>query len=232
MGPLVKNHIPVGPIKTSAMLNGKPTYKTRRTGAKVTPLWIIVHSTANPTSNAMNERNWLVNINNTRAASWNYAVDERQIVEAIPAGELAYGTLDAKANHSSINIEMCESGDRVQVIRSTAALVAKLMHDWGIPLQNVVGHRRFQNKDCPRILQTGRQWDEFIRMVDMFARPTGMAFIVGKVPFSSPAGWIDNANKSQPLNEVAVALANNWDALMEVPYFGNWLEKVSEQFKK
>lgn len=225
---LVKNHIPIGPIKTSAMLNGKPTHKTRRTGAKITPLWIIIHSTANPTSTAMNERNWLVNIYNTRAASWHYAVDDKQVVEAIPAGELAYGTLDARANHSSINIEMCESGDRVQVIRSTAALVAKLMADWGIPLQNVVGHRRFQNKDCPRILQPGREWDGFIKLIDVFIKPHGMAFIVGKVPLSSPEGWILKSQQNNGLEEVAEAIAKNWDELKQIGWIGAWLQKIGE----
>jgi len=229
---ITKSPIPVGPIKTSAMLNGKPVYKTRRTGAKITPRWIIVHSTANEKSTALGERNWLLNPSNDRAASWNYTVDDKQIIEAIPAGELAYGTLDASANHSSINIEMCESGDRVQVIRNTANLVAQLMREYGIPIQNVAGHRRFQNKDCPRILQPGKQWDGFIQLVEAVGKPTGMAYIVGKVPLSDPRGWIAKANQNQALDDLAVVISRNWEELGSVPWIGAWMKAVGESLDK
>ena len=162
MIPIIKRNIPTGPIKTNALLNGKPVTKTRRPGTKITPTIIIVHSTANLKSTAQNEADWLLNITNDRSASWNYAVDQLQAVEAIPAGELTYNTLDAKANHTSISIEICESGDRGKTLQNAAELVNHLMAEWNIPIANVFPHRHFQAKDCPRILQPGTMWNGFL----------------------------------------------------------------------
>lgn len=186
---IVKHNIPTGPIKTNATLNGKPVTKTRRPGTKITPTIIIVHSTANAKSTAQNERDWLLNLANDRSASWNYAVDQLQAVEAIPAGELSYNTLDAKANHTSISIEICESGDREKTLQNAAELVAYLLPEWDIPLTNVFPHRRFQNKDCPRILQPGAAWDGFLSRVGGFtAKPKTWDQILDET-MSNPEAW-------------------------------------------
>jgi N-acetylmuramoyl-L-alanine amidase len=137
----------------------------RRPGIKITPTIIIIHSTANKTSTAANERNWLVNPSNDRSASWNYAVDQLEAVEAIPSGELSYNTLDARANHSSISVEICESGDRKKTLSNAVELICYLMGMWNIDVVNVKGHRDFQNKNCPGILPVGNAWDTFIDSV-------------------------------------------------------------------
>lgn len=189
MIPIIKNNIPTGPIYTNATLNGKPVTKTRRPGTKITPSIIIIHSTANLKSTARNERDWLLNLTNDRSASWNYAVDQLQAVEAIPAGELSYNTLDAKANHSSISIEICESGDREMTLQNAAELANHLMAEWNIPIANVFPHRQFQVKDCPRILQPGVAWDGFIALIGKLAKtPKTWEEMLDKT-LDSPDAW-------------------------------------------
>ncbi len=95
-----------------------PISKDKRPGIKIIPEYITIHSTGNPKSTALNERNWLVNPNNNRVASWHIVVDEKEIIEAIPPlDEMAYHSGSKEGNQKSIGIEICESGNRKKNIR-------------------------------------------------------------------------------------------------------------------
>jgi len=146
------NHIPKGRIRPGIKLNAQ---------------YITIHSTGNPTSTAMNERNWLVNPSNTRVASWHIAVDEKMAVEAIPLDEVAYHAGTSAGNNTSIGIEICESGDRAKTIQNTAELVAKLLHErkWGV--DKLRRHYDWSKKICPRILADNnwKGWEEFKQAV-------------------------------------------------------------------
>ncbi len=154
---IIRDYIPTGPIQTKY----KPYFKVRRPGTKIRPSIIVIHSTANPTSTALQERNWLVNPSNDRSASWNVAVDEIEAVEAIPCGEVSYSVLGTYPNHNAISIEICESGDRQDTLENAAELVSILMGQWQIPIENVMKHRDFQIKSCPQILPDDK-WVKFI----------------------------------------------------------------------
>lgn len=158
---IVKNYIPTGPIQTKA----KPFFKVRRPGTKIKPSIIVIHSTANPTSTAANERNWLVNPSNDRSASWNVVVDQLEAIVAIPYGEVSYSVLGTYPNHNCISVEICESGDRTKTLANAADLVCTLMQQWNIPIDNVKKHRDFQQKTCPQILPDGPPWDGFIESI-------------------------------------------------------------------
>jgi N-acetylmuramoyl-L-alanine amidase len=154
---IIREPIPTGPIQTKY----KPYFKVRRPGTKIRPSIIVIHSTANPTSTARQERNWLVNASNDRSASWNVAVDQIEAVEAIPCGEVSYSVLGTYPNHNAISIEICESGDRQATLENATELVNLLMGQWNIPIENVKKHRDFQIKTCPQILPDDK-WDKFI----------------------------------------------------------------------
>lgn len=61
----------------------------------------------------------------------------------------------------SIGIEICENaeGNFEQAVENAQWLIRKLMGDFGIPLSNVVPHKHWSGKDCPRKL-LGR-WEQF-----------------------------------------------------------------------
>lgn len=130
-------HIPISP-------------KTRQ-GVKITPTGITIHSTANPKSTAINERNWLVNPSNTRTASWHIAVDENMAVEAIPLNEKAIHASSTIGNNTTIGIEICESGNREKTLKNAVALVAKMLHERNWSVDRLKRHFDWNGKNCPRI---------------------------------------------------------------------------------
>ena len=64
---IIKDHVPISSKK--------------RTQIAMKPICITVHSTANPTSAAKNERGWLTNPSNTSNTGFHYAVDDTEAVE-------------------------------------------------------------------------------------------------------------------------------------------------------
>ena len=140
-----------------------PIDNYKRKGIKMKPTYITIHSTANPDSTAINERNWLTNSANKRQASWHYCVDETEIIEAIPPNEVAFHAGNEKGNYNSIGIEMCESGNREKVINDTIKFTRELMKKYNIPIENVVRHYDWTKKDCHRILNFDncRGWKNF-----------------------------------------------------------------------
>lgn len=125
--------------------------------------YIIVHNTANETSNARNERDYLTNHYNTSSTSWHLAVDEYQIIEAIPLNEVAYHAGSQSGNEYGIGIELCESGNYAQTEENAAKLIAYLMKYYKIPISRVMTHQDFSGKHCPRLVL--EHWDTFIAQI-------------------------------------------------------------------
>ncbi len=144
----VVDHIPKGKI---------------RPGTKMVPTSITIHSTGNPSSTAKNERDWLVNLSNTRIASWHIAVDEKMAVEAVPLDEVAYHAGTSQGNNTSIGIEICESGDRAKTLANAARLVAELLKGKGWGVDRLRRHHDWSGKICPRILADNgwAGWEQF-----------------------------------------------------------------------
>ena len=154
--PYKQNHIP------------RTTPNNRRPGTIIVPQTITIHSTANPNSTAINERNWLVNSQNNRTASWHIAVDEREVIEAIPLNEVAYHAGNATGNRTSISIEICESGNRQRTLTNAIELTAYLLkqRNWGT--DKLRRHFDWSGKHCPRILMANnwQGWTNFVSKIN------------------------------------------------------------------
>lgn len=137
--------------------------KDKRPGIRIIPEYITIHSTGNPKSTAQDERNWLINPNNNRVASWHIVVDEKEIIEAIPLNELAYHSGAKEGNYKSIGIEICESGNRQKALENTVKLVTKILleKDWGI--DRLKRHFDWSGKNCPNIFNYNNWegWEKF-----------------------------------------------------------------------
>jgi N-acetylmuramoyl-L-alanine amidase len=138
----------------------------RRPGLPLVPEYITVHSTGNPGSTARQERAWLINPANKRTASWHICIDEREAVEAIPLGEVAWHAGDGgngPGNRKSIAIEICESGDRVKTLENAAELVAELLRRLNLGTERLRRHWDWSGKACPRILMADNWagWEKF-----------------------------------------------------------------------
>lgn len=125
--------------------------------------YIVIHNTANPTSNAKGERSYLTNKYNQTSTSYNIVLDENEIVEVIPLNEKSHHSATEEGNMYGIGIELCESGDFEKTKENAAKLTAYLMHYYKIPKKRVKTHHDFSGKYCPRLML--ETWDEFIEQV-------------------------------------------------------------------
>ena len=141
---IIKNHI--------------PTTSKKYTKIAMKPQYITVHSTANPTSTAKNERAWLTNPSNTSETGYHYAVDEHDVIEVAPPTMAMWHAGDGRGqgNMASIGIEICESGNREKALQNAIDLIAHLMNEHKIT--KVVRHYDWSRKNCPRILNTDGKW--------------------------------------------------------------------------
>ena len=143
----IVNHIP------------RTTPHNRRPGLPMSPQYITIHSTGNPSSTARNERGWLTNPGNKVTASWHIVVDEKEAIEAIPLNEVAWhaGDGNGQGNRASIGIEICESGNRTKTLENAVKLVARLLKERGWGTDRLKRHYDWSGKICPRIL-SGSNW--------------------------------------------------------------------------
>lgn len=143
------------------IVNHVPTTSIKRTEIKMTPQYITIHSTGNPSSTAQNERNYLTNPSNKSETGYHYVVDHTQIIECIPPCEVAWHAGDGRGNGNmkSIGIEICESGNREKTLENAIDLVRYLKTKHKI--DKVVRHFDWSGKICPSIMYDGGKWTEW-----------------------------------------------------------------------
>lgn len=142
------------------VINHIPKRKGKRPGIKAKMTSITVHNTGNPKSTAMNERNWLVNPNNNRVASFHIVIDEKQAIECIPLDEVAYHSGNSEGNKTSIGIEICESGNYKMNEQNAVELIAKMLVERGWGIERVRTHKSWSGKECPRLILP--YWNDFL----------------------------------------------------------------------
>nr|WP_249116631.1 N-acetylmuramoyl-L-alanine amidase [Bacillus safensis] len=140
-----------------------PKGNRNRPGNYMKPLYITVHNTANTDqgANALRHVNYVKKPNT--ATSWHYTVDDSVIYQHLPLNENGWHAGDGRGtgNMKSIGIEICENADGnfEKAVENAQWLIRKLMTEQGIPLANVVPHKRWSGKNCPRKLLN--RWDSF-----------------------------------------------------------------------
>ena len=164
----------------------------RRVVRRMKPRYITIHSTQNFTAGA--ERHSLAlkrgalrspirrGGNRIGYLIWHYTVDDKMAIQHMPVTEQGeHADFGGPGNRLSIGIEMCEErGSSISTtIERTAMLTAKLMHEQGIPLSNVVPHYHWPrrgktppNKNCPHFLldngRPGAKWRKFLGRVNYY----------------------------------------------------------------
>lgn len=154
-----------------------PKGSTARSGYTMVPRYITIHNTANTSrgAGAVSHGKYLSGTGAKKAVSYHYAVDDVCIVRIIPDSENAWHAGDGgkgTGNRQSLAIEICENpeSDLLRATDNAAELTASLMHDWNIPLENVVQHNHWSGKDCPHRLRIGEpySWETFLGKVRAF----------------------------------------------------------------
>ena len=153
--------IPIDTYHTTA----KGTKINIRNGKKYKKTSATIHSTANPKSTAINERNWLVNPSNKSGASWNVCVDEVEAIISIPLDEKSNHSESAVGNTTSIGIEICESGDREKTLKNAIEVTVYVLKKFNLTYKDLKQHYDWNKKNCPRILRDTGRWEWFVNEV-------------------------------------------------------------------
>ena len=138
----------------------------------MTPEYITIHNTANDAS-AQNEVNYMLNNNNE--TSYHFAVDDKEIIQAIPLNRNAWHAGDGGSgtgNRKTIGIEICYSksgGDRfVAAMHNAAELTASLLIKYGWGTERVKKHQDWSGKNCPHRILSDYGWGYFLNLVSQY----------------------------------------------------------------
>lgn len=140
----------------------RSTPNNRRPGLALQANTITIHNTANPSSTARNERNWLTNPSNSATASFHIVIDQKEAIECIPLTEVAWhagdGSSAGSGNRTSISIEITESGNYNETLANAAALTASLLKERGWGTDRLRRHYDWSGKNCPRKMNQDGGW--------------------------------------------------------------------------
>ena len=127
-----------------------------------------IHNTSNDAS-AKNEVNYM--LSNNSSVSYHYAIDDIEVVQAIPENRNAFHAgdgIEGKGNRKYIGIEICYSksgGERfTKAEKNAATFIAVKLKSRGWDISHVKKHQDFSGKYCPhRTLDMG--WQRFLNMI-------------------------------------------------------------------
>jgi N-acetylmuramoyl-L-alanine amidase len=151
-----------------------------RTGKRMKPRYITIHSTQNWSKGADAYRHALaLKRGKLGKLCWHYTLDEDVAIQHLPTYEQGqHADYDGPGNRYSIGIEMCEhpGNSRSRTVERCARLTAWLMYKNKIPLSRVVPHYHWPrrghsppNKNCPHFLldkgKPGKKWKAFLAKV-------------------------------------------------------------------
>ncbi len=126
----------------------------------MTPEYITIHNTYNDAT-AVNEIAYMTR--NTTSTSYHVAIDDKQVIQAIPFNRNGWHAGDGQGNgnRKSIGIEICYSKNGgpkyVAAEENTVEYVAHVLKQYGWGIDRVKWHRDWSGKKCPhRIIDEGR----------------------------------------------------------------------------
>lgn len=136
----------------------------------VTPKWIVIHNTDNPSAGACNHAKAQCN-GNFKGYSAHVYVDDKEAYQATPFnrgcwhvgvnyGGSLFGTVN---NRNSIGIEICNhTGCNYEKAFANGVEVCKqLMKELGIDADHVVSHWCVCRKNCPSTIRAKGDWTRF-----------------------------------------------------------------------
>jgi len=146
------------------------------------PQFITVHNTANDAP-AVNEISYM--IGNNKQVSYHVAVDDKEIIQAIPFNRNAWhcgdggGSTDPnalkKGNRLSIGVEICYSksgGVRYGAAEENAVqYIAKLLKQFGWGIERVKKHQDWNGKYCPHRILAEDRWNSFLNRIKKAMEP-------------------------------------------------------------
>lgn len=168
----ITNNEYVGATATQDMLEKAESLKLVRSGIKLEELkYIIYHDTANinPGADAKNHADYMVSNWNkeSRARSWHYTVDENVIYHHIPNDEVTWQGDSYEAYAKSIGIETCVNygSDLYKVWQNVAKLMASLLIEYDLTVDDIKQHYDMSGKNCPQTLRMNNLYDYALSLI-------------------------------------------------------------------
>lgn len=149
-------------LSQEQVAEGRPN----RPGRKIQPVYITIHNTSNTGRGAdaaahsrmVREKGYYDLRTNSgevkrNQVSWHFTVDDKRAIQHLPMDEMGYHA-GQKGNRASVGVEVCMHKDIDQAAADlrAARLAALLMHDLGVPAENIVTHQHWTGKACPTLL--------------------------------------------------------------------------------
>lgn len=140
-------------------------------GRKNTRRKVCIHETDNTKKGSGADNHARLQANgNSRQASWHWSVDDKEAIQSFTNDYQCWAAGSTKGNNEAIHIEMCVNvdGDYVRTVQNTAALVAKILKEENLTINDVVQHNFYSGKICPskmRSTSTPIPWNSFLQMV-------------------------------------------------------------------
>lgn len=147
--------------------------------------WVTVHDTANtdPSASALSHANYLLNqaaINGAQV-SWHYTIDDHEMYQHIPEGEVAWHAGDGSTlvgqsatylgggNRNAVAIEMNVGmgDDLYRIWQRTAKFAAQALVRYNLPREHIKFHQHFSGKHCPNALLVSGLEPKFQKMADI-----------------------------------------------------------------
>ena len=148
-------------IKQKIIPKGRPNRPERALASKK----LTIHNTANPAKNANAEGHAKYLVSTTEKKSWHFTCDDTEIFQHLPTNEIGYHA--KSGNSKSIGIEICENQgiNHEDATDNAAKLSAHLLKELGLEVEDVVTHKFWTGKNCPRLLldkrTEGAKWKAF-----------------------------------------------------------------------
>lgn len=185
---------------------------------------IVVHRTASPTMNAMAIRNYFNTAPDGRFASSQFVLDNEQILQLMPIGEVAYHTRGK--NYTHLGIEVCEHNWGTATWPETywrlVWLTSHLVRSHGLSISAVTGHFYWDPVNRPNdptymgwmpgeSKATGLfEWNQFISDVrDQLATLPAVPVTVsapGTAGTVCTTGFVHNGKTHVPIREYTACL--------------------------
>lgn len=133
---------------------------------------IVIHETASTGKGAGADAHARLQANgNSRQASWNYQIDDKEVVQSFPDTAGCWHASNATYNKNSIGIEICVNSDSnyLKAVENAIELTKHLMNKHGIPTDNVIQHHTTSGgKNCPAQMRSGNYgitWNQFKKKI-------------------------------------------------------------------
>lgn len=138
--------------------------KKQDLGTKRKIKYIVIHETDNFEKGvgAKNHAKFLKQ-NNFISTSWHYTVDDKEIYHHVPDNEIAYHAANEIGNQYGIGIELCvnKDGNFEKTFENATKLVAYLLKEYDLTIDDIKTHHDFSGKDCPHLILKQNRMTEF-----------------------------------------------------------------------